>query len=62
MVSPTLCPTFSTALKSKFFPPLTVNAVGIGRMMTNCALWRKASSATARRQPLRGGMAFAGHY
>jgi hypothetical protein len=60
MVSPTLCPTLSTALKLKFFPPPMVNAAGIGRMMTNCALWRKASSATARRQPQRGGMAFAG--
>ncbi|PVA11023.1 hypothetical protein DC366_04375 [Pelagivirga sediminicola] len=26
MVSPTLCPTLSTALKSKFLPPLIVNA------------------------------------
>ena len=60
MVSPTLCPTLSTALKSKFFPPLTVIAAGIGQMMINCALWRKALSATARRQPQRGGMAFAG--
>ncbi|WP_232279560.1 hypothetical protein [Roseobacter sp. AzwK-3b] len=60
MVSPTLYPTLSTALKSKFFPPLTVIAAGIGQMMINCAFWKKALSATARRQPQRGGMAFAG--
>lgn len=48
MVSPTLCPTLSTALKSKFFPQPMVIADGIGQMMINCALWRKASSASVR--------------
>lgn len=61
MVSPTLCLTLSTALKSKFCLQPMVNAAGIGRMMINCALSRKASSATAKRQPQRGGMAFADH-
>lgn len=60
MVSPTLCPTLSTALKSKFFPLPMVIAAGIGQMMTNCALWRKALSATDKRQQQRVGMAFAG--
>ena len=60
MVSPSLCPTLSIVLKSKYFPQPMVNAAGIGRMMTNCALWKKASLATAKRQPRRGGMAFAG--
>ena len=48
MVSPTLCPTLSTALKSKFCLLPMVNAAGIGRMMTNCALWKKALLATVR--------------
>jgi hypothetical protein len=60
MVSPTLCPTLSPALRLKFFPPPMVIAAGVGPMMINCALWRKASLATAKRQPRRGGMAFAG--
>lgn len=62
MVSPTLCPTLSSALKSKFCLLPMVIAAGIGQMMINCALWRKALSATARRQPRRGGMAFADHF
>lgn len=61
MVSPTLCPNLSTALRSKFFPPLMVNAAGIGQMMINCALWKRALSAAARWQPQHGGMAFADH-
>ena len=60
MVSPTLCPTLSTALKSKFCLQPMVIAAGIGQMMTNCALWRKALSATDKRQQQRVGMAFAG--
>lgn len=52
--------TLSTALKSKFFPLPMVIAAGIGQMMTNCALWRKALSATDKRQQQRVGMAFAG--
>jgi hypothetical protein len=62
MASPPLYPTLSTALKSKFCPLPTVNAAGIGQMKTNCALLRRALSATARRQPQRGGMVFADHF
>ena len=61
MISPTLCPTSSTAHKSRFCPQPMAIAAGIGPMMRNCASWRRASSATARRQPRRGGMAFADH-
>ena len=60
MVSPALCPTLITALKSKFFQLPMVIAAGIGQMMINCALWRRALSATDKQQPQRGGMAFAG--
>lgn len=59
MVSLPLCPTLSTALKSKFCLLPMVNAAGIGRMMTNCALWRRALSATVRWQPQRGDTTFA---
>ncbi|WP_289044103.1 hypothetical protein, partial [uncultured Aliiroseovarius sp.] len=59
MVSPTLCPTLSTALKSKFFPLPMVIAAGIGQMMINCALWRRALSATGKGQRQRDGTAFA---
>ena len=59
MVSPPLCPTLSIALKSKFFPLPMLIAAGIGQMVINCALWRRALSATARRQPQRGDMEFA---
>ena len=55
MVSPALCLTTITALKSKFFPLPMVIAAGIGQMMINCASWRRALSATDKRQPQRGG-------
>ncbi len=53
MVSPTLCPTLSSALKLKFFPLPMVIAAGVGQMMINCALWRRALSATDKRQRRR---------
>jgi len=58
MVSPALCPTSIIALKSKFFPLPMVIAAGIGQMMINCASWRRALSATDKRQPQLDGMAF----
>jgi len=54
MVSPTLCPTLSTALKSKFCLPPMAFVVGIGRLRTSCALSRRVLSATGKRlRPLR---------
>ena len=56
---PMVSPTLSTALKSKFCELLMAIADGIGAMVTNCALLRRALSATVKRQPRRVGMAFA---
>ena len=59
MVSPTLCPTLPSTRKSRFFPLLTVFAVGIGRMRTSSVLSRRVLLAIGKWLPRRGGMTFA---
>ena len=58
MISPTLCPTLSPTRTSKFSPPPTASAVGIGRMRTSSGSSRKASSVIGKCLRRRGAMAF----